>query len=228
MAFMCRPRGRYPASVEYRHVIYNEKEYTVGSVMYLDNVVQFVIDKDDFHLVEDKSWHFISGNYISTGVIHDSKKKELYLHNLIMGRLDHPGKGARESVDHINRNGLDNRKENLRILSQSHQNMNQRKKKRNIILPTGCEINPEDIPKHIWYVHANGMHGDRFAIEFKSEGIVWKTTSSKAVTLKDKLAQATEKLEGLYKEYPYLDPDNKEANKEKADLQKSFEEILEL
>lgn len=225
---MRRPLGRYPGQIDYRHVTYNEKEYTVGSVLYLDNVVQFIIDKEDFHLIEYRAWHFTAGNYIASSVKVDGVNKQLYLHNLIMGRLDHPGKGTRESVDHINRNGLDNRKENLRILSQSHQNMNQRKKKRTIVLPTGCEINPEDIPKHIWYVHANGMHGDRFAIEFKSEGIVWKTTSSKAVNLKDKLAQATEKLKGLYKEYPHLDPDNKEANKEKADLQKSFEEILEL
>jgi hypothetical protein len=226
MAYTYRPRGKYPGLTGYRDVTHNGKEYTIGSVMYLDTLVKFVINKEDFHLVEDKSWHFISGNYVSTGVIHDSKKKELYLHNLIMGRLDHPGKGAKESVDHINRNGLDNRRENLRILSQSNQNINQRKKKRNVILPTGCEINPEDIPKHVWYVRAQGLHGDRFAIEFKSEGIVWKTTSSKGVTLKDKLTQAKEKLEGLYKEYPHLNPENEEINKEMADLQRSFEEIL--
>ena len=167
-------RGRYPGLIDYRDVTYNNKEYTVGTIMFKENMIEFVFDKEDFEKVKDKPWHFISGQYISSSVIHDNKKKELYLHNLIMNRLDHPGKGASETVDHINRNGLDNRKENLRIISQSLQNINNPKKKRSVILPPGCSINPDDIPKHIWYVRANGLHGDRFAIEFKTESLLWK------------------------------------------------------
>ena len=78
------------------------------------------------------SLHYISNSYVSHSVNVSNKRKELYLHNLIMNRNEYPGKGSYESVDHINRIGLDNRKENLRIISQSEQNINQKiKKKKN-------------------------------------------------------------------------------------------------
>jgi hypothetical protein len=218
--------GRYPGLIDYREVHNNNKDYIVGTLLFKDNIVEFVIDKEDFNKIKERPWHFASGKYISSGIIHESKKKELYLHNLVMNRLEHPGKGATETVDHINRNGLDNRKENLRIISQSQQNLNQIKKKRNVMLPPGCTINPDDIPRHIWYVRANGLHGDRFAIEFKTEGLVWKSTSSKTVSIHDKLKQAKEKLQEFYKQFPYLNPENDTKAIEIEHLNKSFQEII--
>ena len=220
--------GRVPGNIEYREIHYNNKDYIVGTIQFNGNDVEFIIDKDDYDKIKDRAWHLASGKYISTAVIHDSKRKELYIHNLIMNRLEHPGKGATESVDHINRNGLDNRKDNLRIVSQSEQNLNQSKKKRSVLLPEGCLINANDIPKHIWYVRANGLHGDRFAIEFKTESIIWKTTSSKSVSIQEKLKQAKEKLNELYLQYPKLNPYNLDTIHERENLKKSFEEILHI
>lgn len=218
--------GRKPGLIDYRHVAYSGKEYTVATITFNENDIHFVVDKEDFPLLEERAWHFASGNYISSGVIHDDKKKELYLHNLIMNRLDHPGKGATDTVDHINRNGLDNRKENLRILSQSEQNLHQAKKKRSVVLPQGFPIDADKIPRHIWYVRANGLHGDRFAIEFKSEGIVWKTTSSKKISVEQKLNQAKEKLQELYITFPHLDPSNIKILEE--ELNTSYAKIIDL
>jgi len=220
--------GRKPGQIDYTDVSYNNKEYIVGTIQFKGEDLKFAFDKDDFDKIKDRAWHFSSGNYISSGIIHNSKKKELYLHNLVMNRLEHPGKGATETVDHINRNGLDNRKENLRIITQSDQNLNQSKKKRSVLLPPGCPIEPDDIPKHIWYVRANGLHGDRFAIEFKTEGLVWKSTSSKSVSIQEKLKQAKEKLQEFYTQYPQLNPVNPQKINEIAMLSESYNSIIGL
>lgn len=208
--------GRPPREIMYKDIVYKDREYVVGYISSKGETIQFIIDKDDYEEVSKYSWHRISNNYIATSFNHNQKRKSLYLHNLIMKRDAFQGKGQTQSIDHINRNGFDNRKENLRLLSQSDQNMNQATKKRSVVLPEGFPLKPEDIPKHIWYVRKNGLHGDRFAIEFKTEGIVWKTTSSTKVSIVDKLAQAKQKLAELYEIYPHLNPSHSLEESEKG------------
>ncbi len=185
--------GRKPRPILYKDITYNNKQYVVGIITSNKGLVKFVFDKEDEETIKDKSWFITSAGYVSS---HHSIEKnirgQLLLHRLIMNVPYFPGKGAKESVDHINRNPLDNRKENIRVVSQTEQNLNQKKKCRTVELPDGCGITPNDIPKHVWYVRANGLHGDRFAIEFKTEGIVWKSTSSKKVSLHEKLDQVKE------------------------------------
>ena len=220
-----RNSGRKPGPIVYRFVTYAGKDYVVATIQFNGSDLVFVFDKDDYNAVSERAWHFASGHYISSAFqCGDGKRRELYLHNLVMGVDLFPGKGAKQSVDHINRNGLDNRKENLRIVSQSQQNINQPKKKRTVILPEGCPIKPDEIPKHIWYVRAQGQHGDRFAIEFKTEGICWKTTSSKAVSLQQKLEQANVKLAELYEQYAHLNPTSEDSTVK--ELKESFEAIV--
>ena len=209
-------KGRPAREIIYKSVSYKDNEYVVGYINSKDNIVNFIIDEEDYEEVSKYSWHVTAKNYISTSYTHDDKHKTLYLHNLIMKRDAFLGKGQTQSIDHINRNGFDNRKENLRLLSQSDQNMNQATKKRSVVLPEGFPLKPEDIPKHIWYVRKNGLHGDRFAIEFKTEGIVWKTTSSTKVSIVDKLAQAKQKLAELYEIYPHLNPSHSLEESEKG------------
>jgi hypothetical protein len=220
--------GRLPGLIDYSHVLHRDKEYTVGTLQFNGEDKKFVIDKEDFDKIKDRAWHFASGNYIANTYYEGPNriKRELYLHNLVMNRLEHPGKGATESIDHINRNGLDNRKENLRLITQTQQNLNQSKKKRTVTLPADFPIKPEDIPRHIWYVRANGLHGDRFAIEFKTENLVWKSTSSKGVSIQEKLKQAKEKLEEFYIQYPHLNPDNSSRIDEIKKLEQTFNEII--
>ena len=220
-----------PGIISYTEAFYNGVRYIIGTVKHNGEDVKFVFDEDDYYKVNERAWHVSSGKYIaSTFYTEDltNNKKELYLHNLVMNRLEWYGKGSNISIDHINRNGFDNRKENLRLITQSEQNFNQTKRMRNITLPEGCDISPEDIPRHIWYIKAQGAHGDRFAIEFKSEKLVWKSTSSKKVSLKDKLKEAKEKLEEFYKEYTHLNPYDQIKIMKEDYLKKSFEAIIEL
>lgn len=222
------PVGRPAGYISYKNVLYNNSEYVVGILLSKGEAVPFVFDADDKDKVHGRNWHVSSNNYIASAEKHDGDRKQLFLHNLVSNRLDFPGKGAKETVDHINRIGFDNRKENLRIVTQSEQNMNQTTRTRNITLPEGCELVPEDIPRHIWYIKANGAHGDRFAIEFKTEGLCWKTTSSRKISLKEKLQQAKEKLQELYTQYPHLNPFNTGKIELEESLKESYNKIIEL
>jgi hypothetical protein len=223
-----RPAGRPSNDIVYKEINYNTKDYIVGKIVVKDSYKYFIIDKEDYSKIKDYSWHYTSNSYISHNVNVDGQIKALYLHNMVLSRLIFTGKGSKESVDHINRIGLDNRKENLRIITQSEQNLNQSKKKRRIELPEDSELLADDIPKHIWYVKANGSHGERFAIEFKTENIIWKTTASKNISLKDKLESAKNQLKEYYNLYPYLNPNNEEKTSKINELTYSYNEIIRL
>ena len=58
--------------------------------------------------------------YAVRNVIFDGKKEMVYMHRYILGLMSGDGKIA----DHINRNGLDNRQSNLRVVSASGNNCN--------------------------------------------------------------------------------------------------------
>lgn len=220
--------GRPHVEVIYKDIELNGNKYTVLSILKKGEEYSSIIDFDDSQKVKKYSWHIASENYVGSTLYIDKIKKELYLHNLVMDRLTFEGKGQIETVDHINRNPLDNRKKNLRIVSQSEQNLNQKTKERRIQFPEDFPIKANDIPKHIWYVKANGGHGDRFAIEFKTENLLWKGTSSKKIKIEDKLFEAKEKLKEFYILFPYLNPENQDRKKEIDDLQKEYEEIIRL
>jgi hypothetical protein len=200
--------GRPGNSVIYNEVSYNGKQYVIGSVKFNTDEKHFLIDKEDYEEVAKRYWHCaVGGLYISSAYQHptDGKRKEIYLHNFVMKRYDFPGKGATESIDHINNNGLDNRKENLRLVTQTQQNYNTKQRERKKVeLPEDCGIKPEDISRNIWYVKPNGAHGDRFCVEIKglpAGDIAWKSTSSKKVSLIKKLMETKTKLAELYAEH---------------------------
>lgn len=82
---------------------------------------------DDCYLSEviKYSWHF-DGRYAATGVKKDGKWTTMSLHQLIIslrGEIVNDG----FQIDHINRNKLDDRSENLRVItpSQNAQNTNE-------------------------------------------------------------------------------------------------------
>jgi hypothetical protein len=221
--------GRPAQPIVYVDVHHSERDYVVGIINpeVTEAPLAFVFDKEVETSVKSRSWHKCSVNYIASTVKDPyGAQCQLFLHNLVMGKLTFNGKGQLETVDHINRNGYDNRRENLRIISQSEQNMNQRRRPRSAVLPADCGFTMEDVPRHIWYIKATGAHGDRFAIEFKSEGIVWKTTSSKKKTLRQKLDEALLRLTELYTIYPHLDPENTDRLDQERSLTASFNTII--
>lgn len=71
-----------------------------------------IVDDEDFERVNKYKWYF------ERYATHKSKNECFRMHNLIMN--------AKE-VDHINGNKLDNRRENLRVVTRSQNNWNQKK-----------------------------------------------------------------------------------------------------
>ena len=199
--------GRKPTNnVAYEDV----DEHIEGIVVSKGETIRFKIDKDDLEKVRTRQWYTATGrSYIGSHININKKYKTLYLHNFIMNKLTFDGKGQKESVDHINRDGLDNRKSNLRIVSQTLQNINQSKKPRRAVLPSEYNINTNELPKHITYVPARGNHGDGFCIEFtlNHKKVYNPYIRSKYLSIEEKLEKIKVLLQKGYELYPEFNPE---------------------
>jgi hypothetical protein len=179
-------------------------DYIEGTIVSKGMPIRFKFDKDDIDKIQTRNWYAATGGkYIGTHVTIHGIYKILYLHNFVMNKLTFEGIGQKETIDHINRDGLDNRKSNLRLVSQTVQNINQKKK------PRTSEISLYyDLPKHVTYVKARGNHGDGFCIEFRKEGkkIYNPYIRSKVVSIEEKLEKIKILLEKGYELFPEYRP----------------------
>lgn len=106
-------------------VLYNKQHEEVGRAL---------IDLEDIDKVKDRIW------YMSNGYAKSNKSSlgnAIKLHRLIIDCPDD------KVVDHINHNGLDNRKENLRICTQHQNCMNKSKRVNNTSGITGVSWDKE-------------------------------------------------------------------------------------
>jgi len=93
-------------------------DYTM--IIKLTQGLETIIDDEDFDRLRHYKYRFDGGYAVRTLPIKEKGYKTNYkLHHDIVGK---PPKGMH--VDHINRNKLDNRKENLRIVTPSENVMN--------------------------------------------------------------------------------------------------------
>ena len=83
--------------------------------------IEFIVDAEDAERIKNFSWYISHQGY----AISDTPKRATLLHRVIMGAE----KGY--VVDHINHEILDNRKCNLRVVTQVENNMNKRLDRRN-------------------------------------------------------------------------------------------------
>lgn len=91
---------------------------TPPKVIRLTQGMVAIVDNEDFELLNKFKWYATKGwstFYATRDIWTGGKKISTPMHRVILGLQ----KGDGKAVDHRNRNGLDNRRENLRIASQA-------------------------------------------------------------------------------------------------------------
>src|SRR6478736_2425501 len=86
----------------------------------LDHPHEILVDSEDQYLLEKYKWRVVKtkNKFYATRIFtQNNKEKHVLLHRLIMNFPDH-------MIDHINGNGLDNRKCNLRLATPSQNAVN--------------------------------------------------------------------------------------------------------
>lgn len=81
----------------------------------LSNGKEAIVDDEDFERVNKLAWHQNSNGYIANCTRINGKTVVTKLHHFILNNE----RSRKNPVDHINRNQLDNRRENLRICTAS-------------------------------------------------------------------------------------------------------------
>ena len=147
----------------------------------------------------------ISNDYIKTNIKIGDQHKVIYLHQYIMDVHFEDNSSMKKTVDHINRDKMDNRRENLRFANMSEQNSNRDKQKRQkdaCDLPEG--IKQTDLPIHVCYHKRcydkeNNSWREFFTIDKRHPKLdrPWASSKSNNVTIKEKLDQIKLKLKHL-------------------------------
>jgi len=209
---------------EYRNMYWKVKDKddnTYYMIHIKDNIYTKISKRDINKVLNFKDirpvWRLFTNGYICCTININSKQKVYYLHQLIMDVHDENLTNFEKTVDHINRDKLDNRRDNLRLVNMSIQNANRDKATRRcdaIDLPEG--IKQEDIPKHIVYRKEildkdTGKFREYFYIcNHPNFSDNWSSSKSQKINIKEKLKQAKlkiQEIEGLITTKQY----NKEA-----------------
>lgn len=215
-------------NLDYKKIRYKNDYYAVVSI----ESIPVVLDWDDFRVVKslEKSFRYCSNGFISCYHTVKVIPKEVYLHEIIMGLKQRvESKKAQDiPIIHVNRIGLDNRRDNLLYDTADKKiKKNNKKKKRIIKLPEESGIDENDIPTYVWYMRPNGKHGDRFMVQIGD--VSWKTTSSRDYSLKYKLEEAKKYIRELKETNPVLFEEysmNGDYTKQGLELLKSYYKII--
>lgn len=82
-----------------------------------------MVDDGDFEWLSKYDWRYNYGSYGGEYAVTAINQKTVRIHRLIMNAQ------AGQEMDHINGNGLDNRRENLRFCSRTENNRNRGRQK---------------------------------------------------------------------------------------------------
>lgn len=85
-----------------------------------------IVDDEDYEYLNQFKWYVVKGQKTKYAVRYESPGKALLMHREILSATN-----PSEFIDHINTNGLDNRKLNLRFCTQAENQRNRGKQRNN-------------------------------------------------------------------------------------------------
>ena len=132
------------------------------------------VDDDDFGLLSRFNWYLTDSGYAMTQL---RGQKHIKMHHLVYGSM----KGGKYVIDHINRDRLDNRKANLRCVTQRENTRNSERvdsAKGYYYSNSPCHHN-----RH-WIVECQGV-ANTFATEEEAKEAVGKIKNGTFVKRKD-------------------------------------------
>ena len=216
-----------------KKVIFDNKNYIIVTMTFKGSKVPVIFDDIYYEKLRllNKSWKINDAGFVVSK--HKDKDNEqdieISLHEVIMAFYNKENSLSKKNnnIIHINKLGIDNRKENLLYDTLDKETgKNSKKKKRIIEFIEEVGIKPNDIPSFMWYLKPNGTHDERFIIEIGD--IHWKTTSCSKLSLRYKLEEGKKYLRELKEAKPEIFLENSmngEFNLKGKKLLKSFFDI---
>ena len=190
---------------EYYYVMYCELDKIVKfDELAFEQIYNFIMTHNSGSNI---TWFQMKNGYIGGHIRINGKDTVLYMHQVIMNYFGN-GKGtSSESIDHIDRDVLNNRSSNLRIVTTEVQQSNQKhvvekvkKTRQKTARPLPDGITQDMLPKYVnYYIEHYGKDKacSREFFRIESHPMLekdWATTKSGKVSLLAKLQQAKDKL----------------------------------
>lgn len=170
----------------HQHIFEHEDGYYVMKVFHApsDTVYDVLISEDDYNKVEPYKW------CINT----PENARTLYVANDKLGKLHRYLMEAPNNliVDHINRNGLDNRKENLRLTTPSMNSRNMDVKACNKLGYNGVSYEP-----------ASGRSGPRYKVHWMDDNNRFRSKSFSVNKYPNALEMAISFRKAMEEQYGY-------------------------
>ena len=113
-------------------------EYGIG---YTSNGKEFYFDLEDYDKIKDYCWNINNKGYVTayTRKTEKGKRIQLFLHRVVLNLPENKDMQNQIEGEHYNRNPLDNRKENLKIVNHQLNMFNKKKYKNNSSGVTGVD-----------------------------------------------------------------------------------------
>ena len=195
---------------EYRNMYWKvKKDNLTYYLMHIKDELYTKISKRDIKRVlffkgKRPTWRLFQNGYVTCTINLVDKQKVYYLHQLIMDVHDEDLTSFEKTVDHINCDKLDNRRDNLRLVNMSVQNANRGKATRR---SDACELPDNlvqsDLPKYVIYrkeildKETNKSREYFYISNHPKLDKTWETTKSNKISIKEKLKLAKLKLQQL-------------------------------